>query len=451
MDFQKLIQNIKNFFSRVFDIRQEKENEQETILAIKKDVDFNLWVLIFAIFIASLGLNTNSTAVIIGAMLISPLMGPIMGFGLGLGIYDFELIKQSARTFALATLFSIITSTCYFFISPISEAQSELLARTQPTLYDVLIAFFGGLAGIVACSTKSKGNVIPGVAIATALMPPLCTAGFGLATGNFYYFFGAFYLYIINSVFISLATFMVVRLLKYPKKEQVNKDRQKKVTRYVGILVILTIVPSLFLSYKLVRTTYFNQRALEFINNELAFPNTQVLSKAITNTSEKQEIKVMLIGKNVPEESIENARIRLERYRLKNVNLIVQQGFSEQETDINEIKSVLIQDLYKNKEEILRAQSLEIDSLKQQLKTFKEDQKIAEFLRPEVKVLFPFVKEISCSQTYLIPIDSIEQKAVVLFYVKSSKKVNKENKQKLTDWLKARIQTKTIKLLIEND
>lgn len=279
MDFQKLIQNIKNFFSRVFDIRQEKENEQETILAIKKDVDFNLWVLIFAIFIASLGLNTNSTAVIIGAMLISPLMGPIMGFGLGLGIYDFELIKQSARTFALATLFSIITSTCYFFISPISEAQSELLARTQPTLYDVLIAFFGGLAGIVACSTKSKGNVIPGVAIATALMPPLCTAGFGLATGNFYYFFGAFYLYIINSVFISLATFMVVRLLKYPKKEQVNKDRQKKVTRYVGILVILTIVPSLFLSYKLVRTTYFNQRALEFINNELAFPNTQVLSR----------------------------------------------------------------------------------------------------------------------------------------------------------------------------
>lgn len=159
----------------------------------------------------------------------------------------------------------------------------------------------------------------------------------------------------------------------------------------------------------------------------------------------------MLIGKNVPEESIENARIRLERYRLKNVNLIVQQGFSEQETDINEIKSVLIQDLYKNKEEILRAQSLEIDSLKQQLKTFKEDLKIAEFLRPEVKVLFPFVKEISCSQTYLIPIDSIEQKAVVLFYVKSSKKVNKENKQKLTDWLKARIQTKTIKLLIEND
>ena len=151
------------------DVRQDKEDELDTIESIKKGVEFkgtNLWVLIFATFVASLGLNTNSTAVIIGAMLISPLMGPIMGFGLGLGISDFELIKRSFRNFATATIFSVITSTLYFLISPISEAQSELLARTQPTVYDVLIAFFGGLAGIVASSTKSKGNVIPGVAIA---------------------------------------------------------------------------------------------------------------------------------------------------------------------------------------------------------------------------------------------------------------------------------------------
>lgn len=190
----------------MLDIRQEQENEQETIESIKKGVEFkgtNLWVLIFATFIASLGLNTNSTAVIIGAMLISPLMGPIMGFGLGLGIADFDLIKRSFRNFATATLFSVITSSIYFLISPINEAQSELLARTQPTLYDVLIAFFGGLAGIVASSTKSKGNVIPGVAIATALMPPLCTAGFGLATGNLYYSSVPF-------IFISLTPYLSV-------------------------------------------------------------------------------------------------------------------------------------------------------------------------------------------------------------------------------------------------
>ena len=199
-----LHKQIRDFFVRNFDVRQEKEDELETIESIRKGIEFkgtNLWVLIFATFVASLGLNTNSTAVIIGAMLISPLMGPIMGFGLGLGISDFDLIKRSFRNFATATVFSVITSTLFFLISPISEAQSELLARTQPTVYDVLIAFFGGLAGIVASSTKSKGNVIPGVAIATALMPPLCTAGFGLASGNLYYFFGAFYLYFINTVF----------------------------------------------------------------------------------------------------------------------------------------------------------------------------------------------------------------------------------------------------------
>ena len=321
---------IRDFFVRNFDVRQEKEDELETIESIRKGIEFkgtNLWVLIFATFVASLGLNTNSTAVIIGAMLISPLMGPIMGFGLGLGISDFDLIKRSFRNFATATVFSVITSTLFFLISPISEAQSELLARTQPTVYDVLIAFFGGLAGIVASSTKSKGNVIPGVAIATALMPPLCTAGFGLASGNLYYFFGAFYLYFINTVFISLATYVVVRLLKYPKKVFLNKQREKIVTRYVGVIVFFTIVPSLFLSYNLIRASYFNDRVRTFVADELSFPNTQILSKTVTDTSDKKEVKVVLIGETVPETMIANARAKMPKYGLKNVGLVVQQGF----------------------------------------------------------------------------------------------------------------------------
>ncbi len=454
MEKDAVNKSIKAFFTRMLDIRQEQENEQETIESIKKGVEFkgtNLWVLIFATFIASLGLNTNSTAVIIGAMLISPLMGPIMGFGLGLGIADFDLIKRSFRNFATATLFSVITSSIYFLISPINEAQSELLARTQPTLYDVLIAFFGGLAGIVASSTKSKGNVIPGVAIATALMPPLCTAGFGLATGNLYYFFGAFYLYFINTVFISLATYLVVRVLKYPKKVFLDKEREKKVTRYVGIIVVFTIVPSLFLSYRLVKTTYFNQQALNFINTELAFPNTQVLSKSITDTSDKKEIKVVLIGDNVAETTIEDARNRLPRYGLKDVNLVVQQGFSEQETDINQLKSLLMQDLYKNSEEVLRALTLQIDSLQRELKSYRDDRLMAEQLKPEVKVLFPYIREISCTHTSLIPIDSAAQKPIMLIYVKSAEKVSADNKKKLTDWLSARTGVNTIKLLIENE
>lgn len=440
MEKESLYVQIKAFFARIFDVRQEKEDEQETIDSIKKGVEFkgtNLWVLIFATFIASLGLNTNSTAVIIGAMLISPLMGPIMGFGLGLGISDFELIKRSFRNFAIATVFSVITSSIYFLISPISEAQSELLARTQPTLYDVLIAFFGGLAGIVASSTKSKGNVIPGVAIATALMPPLCTAGFGLATGNLYYFFGAFYLFFINSVFISLATYLVVRVLKYPKKVFLDKDHEKRVTRYVGIIVIFTIVPSLFLSYCLVKTTYFNQQVLNYVNTELAFPNTQILSKTITNTSDKKEIKVVLIGDNVSDSTIESARNRLPDYGLKDVSLVVQQGFSEQETDINKLKSLLMQDLYKNSEQVLRTQAMQIDSLQRELKSYHDDRLLAEQIKPEVKVLFPFVREISCTHTCLIPVDSDTQKPIMLIYVKSSEKISAENKRKLTEWLSA--------------
>ena len=195
---------LRRYLYNLFSLDNYKSSEQEVIESITKSVEFkgiNVWVLVFAIFIASIGLNVDSAAVIIGAMLISPLMGPIMGIGLGAGIYDFELIKKAGRNLLVMMVISLITSTTYFLISPLREAQSELLARTTPTIWDVLIALFGGLAGIVATSTKEKGNVIPGVAIATALMPPLCTAGFGLATGNMYYFGGALYLFFLNEHF----------------------------------------------------------------------------------------------------------------------------------------------------------------------------------------------------------------------------------------------------------
>ena len=215
---------------RYFDIMPDKENEQEIVSQITKGVNFkgaNLWVLIFAIFIASLGLNVNSTAVIIGAMLISPLMGPIIGMGLAIGINDLELLKRAARNFGVATLISILTATAYFLLTPLSEAQSELLARTSPTIYDVFIATCGGAAGIIALCTKGKGNVIPGVAIATALMPPLCTAGYGIATGHPLYFLGAIYLFFINTVFISFATFIGVRLMKFQRKEFISVETEK--------------------------------------------------------------------------------------------------------------------------------------------------------------------------------------------------------------------------------
>ena len=240
-------EEIKAQLRHYFDLRTDKMSEAKAIANIKADAAFrgaNLWVLIFAIFVASLGLNVNSTAVIIGAMLISPLMGPIVGMGLSLGINDLDLLKSSAKNFAVATAVSVLTATVYFLLSPYKEVQSELLARTSPTLYDVMIAFFGGAAGIVAIATGGKGNIIPGVAIATALMPPLCTAGYGLATGQWLFFLGAFYLFFINTVFISLATYLGVRFMGFKLHQEVSPERTQKAQRVVMIIILLTVACS---------------------------------------------------------------------------------------------------------------------------------------------------------------------------------------------------------------
>lgn len=233
--------SFKSFLSSLSEILNITDNAQReiTIEGIKRDIDFkgfNVWILILAIFIASIGLNVNSTAVIIGAMLISPLMGPIMGVGLSIGINDLFTLKRSLRSFGIAVIVSLVTSTLYFSITPLSDAQSELLARTQPNLLDVFIAFFGGLAGILAGSRKEKNNVVPGVAIATALMPPLCTAGYGIGTGQWNYFLGAFYLFLINSIFIAIATSLVVRYLKFPLTELPDKRTERK-NQKIGKLV----------------------------------------------------------------------------------------------------------------------------------------------------------------------------------------------------------------------
>lgn len=223
---------MKNLIAKLsvwFDLRSEMEDYNSIHQEIEKGIIFkgtNLWILMFAIVVASVGLNMNSTAVIIGAMLISPLMGPINGMGYSLATYDFPLFKRSIKNFTYAVIVSLLTSSIYFLITPLNEAHSELLARTSPSIYDVIIALFGGLAGIVAMSSKLKGNVIPGVAIATALMPPICTAGYGLATLQFNFFFGALYLFTINTVFIAFAALIVCQFLKFPIRSIIDVERK---------------------------------------------------------------------------------------------------------------------------------------------------------------------------------------------------------------------------------
>lgn len=443
---------LKNFFRNYLSLNRSREDESATVESIRNGVEFkgiNLWVLIFATFIASMGLNVNSTAVIIGAMLISPLMGPIMGVGLSIGISDFELMKRSLKSYLIATLFSVVTATLYFTFTPLNEVQSELLARTSPTIYDVFIALVGGLAGIVALSTKEKGNVIPGVAIATALMPPLCTAGFGLATGNLLYFLGAFYLYFINSVFISLATYIGVRMMHFQHKQFVDKAREKLVKRYIVLVTIATMCPAIYLTYGIVRETLYNTTANNFISSELSFPETQILSREISYN--KKEIKVVLLGKEVTDEQLENARHKMPHYKLSHTKLSVYQGGNNANNsiDIRNIKSMVMEDFYKNSEKQLNIQRHQIDSLQKALAEFSGAGLVSASMGQEMKVLFPEVKTISFSKGLRLNVDSVRTDTLVFAVVDYGKPLSASEKKKMEQWLRARLNNNHLKLLMD--
>ena len=255
-------------FYNLFSLHRGEEDKNKVREDVINNISFrgaNLWILACAILIASIGLNVNSTAVIIGAMLISPLMGPIVGAGFALATYDFNVLKRSAKNLLIATLVGLIVSCIYFYLSPFKEVESEILARTSPTIYDVLIAFFGGIVGAVSITRVEKGNPIPGVAIATALMPPLCTAGFGIATGNMKFVAGALYLYLINCFFIGISTFLVIKYLKYPAIKTENTSFDKKVRLFITVALFLMIVPSSYLAYSLLQEKRFSQNAEKFI------------------------------------------------------------------------------------------------------------------------------------------------------------------------------------------
>ena len=334
----KFLNDLKSELEGYFTLNGYLIPEEEAEQSIREGVSFKgttLLILVFAIFIASLGLNTNSPAVIIGAMLISPLMGPIIGLGLGVGIEDFDLLKRSLRNLLVAAAFSILASALYFLISPVSEGHSELLARTSPTIYDVFIGFFGGAAGIFAIASKNKGNVIPGVAIATALMPPLCTVGYGLATWQLNYFFGALYLFLINSIYIGLATFIGVKVMKFSRLQSAVPERAKRMRRLVYTLAILTLLPSIYLTYNMLTRERFEMNANRFVAEECRFPNTQVLSHSAFKDQGEKEINITLIGKVLPQDSLELALAnRLQYYGLSGVKLNIIQGDAGERPDM---------------------------------------------------------------------------------------------------------------------
>ena len=424
-------------------LRLSHEQEEALIIqeTIEKGVIFkgtNLWILILAILIASVGLNMNSTAVVIGAMLISPLMGPITGIGYSIATYNFPLFRKAIKNIGFTAFASILTSFLYFLLTPITTEHAELLSRTSPTIFDVFIAFFGGTAGILTISSKNKGNVIPGVAIATALMPPLCTAGYGLAMGNMNYFLGAIYLFAINSVFIALSAMMVSQLLKLPKKTYLLSREIKNKNIAIGMVILLTIVPSFFLGLSLVRKEKFKANADNFIKKVSIWDDNYLLKSNVDPN--KKIIKLIYAGNEFDSTSIHRIKDKANDLRLKDATIIVEQGVKLQDNEKLELRNSDFQNLSEQisvvKEKLTFSQ-LKMDSL------VKVPQK-GEYLLKEIKAFFPKITSCSyaVSKEYIDGISS--PKDVTLVFFQTTERLKKSEKQKINDWLVQRLETENV-------
>lgn len=414
------------------------EAEKNVVLDnVKANISFrgsNLWILACAIIVASIGLNMNSTAVVIGAMLISPLMGPIVGAGFALGMYDFDLLKKALKNLFIATIVGLFVSAFYFYLSPFKETQSEILSRTSPTIYDILIAFFGGLVGVIAITRVEKGNPIPGVAIATALMPPLCTAGYGLATGNLNFFFGAIFLYTINCVFIFIATLLIVKYLKYPAVKFVDKKQQTIVKYSVTTLILVIMIPSIYFAYKLVIEKKYNEKIETFISKEFTEKGYTVLYKKIDPKSSPKKVQLAFLNKKFNAEEVKNINSDLEKFDIKNTKLQIIQ-------DTVDIKKRIIDELNSGKSDI-NEKDIKIARLE---KSIKDNTYNNAALFAETKILFPEIEDISISNHVFKSVTKTPLTVPILIYT-SKTELSDESVQQLKLWMEKRLSKENIEI-----
>lgn len=451
------IHQAKNFLVYIFNLDEGKAEEEHTIEEIKKGVVFrgtNLWVLICAIFIASIGLNVNSTAVIIGAMLISPLMGPIIGLGLGIGIVDVELIRKALKNLTIAMVISVITSTIYFLITPLSDAQTEILARTTPTLWDVMIALFGGFAGIIASTRAEKGNAIPGVAIATALMPPLCTAGYGLATAQWNYFFGAFYLFFINCVFITLSTFVIVRFLGYTPKEYVDERTSVRMRNIVLVVAIATMLPSVVIAYNVVQRSLFERKARNFINQEMDYSSTQIISQHLNYKPDTSQIILTCIGQTLDSSQISYLSQRLPEYGLHKTSLIIRQNYNELNArsieELNQqLRTGILEDLYRKNEDIIRDKDARIAVLEKEVLRYRTLNSQSADIGKELKIQYPALTEFSLSSSPVYNVQTMKPDTAFLAYARFGRRPSSAEIKRIEEWLKVRTKTQKLRLVMQ--
>jgi uncharacterized hydrophobic protein (TIGR00271 family) len=405
------------------------------------------WILMLAIFIASIGLNVNSTAVIIGAMLVSPLMGPIMGIGYGFGIYDFALIRKSLLNLGIATAISLLTSTVYFLLTPLSGAQSELLARTSPTIWDVLIALFGGLAGAIGATRKEHSNVIPGVAIATALMPPLCTAGYGLANSNWSYFIGALYLFAINSVFIAVATAVLIEVFRLPRRQFVDRNAGRRMKALLLVITLATALPSVYLAIKLVGNEIFNNKARQFVRSQFQIDRVYVADSRTDPV--KRRIDVTLIGEPIGATQLKLIESRLDEAGLSGASIAVHQA-GDNHVDVASLKAGIVTDLLKESQREVSERNQTIDKLRQELASRATWTAQAGDIARELQAQYPSFDHIVVGSG-LEPSSAASSPdvQVALLSATSSKPVGAEELRRIEAWFKVRTRSAAVRLLID--
>lgn len=441
------LNKIWNYISDLMDIRSDA-NIDGTVKNIKDGIEFkgtNVWVLICSIILASVGLNINAVGVIIGAMLIAPLMGPILGIGLSVGINDFNTLKKSLKAFGTMTAIGLVTSTIFFILTPIKAETSEILGRTSPTFLDALVAFFGGMAGIVGGSRKEKSNIIPGVAIATALMPPLCTVGYGIATGNLTYAIGAAYLFTLNSVLIALATYLGVKYLRIPVVHQNDAEQELKVKKMIGVFIGIVLIPSAIILYNVTKESLFKTRAEDYISNVLVTDGSSIINQKLTYDGDHNKIEVFFIGETIPKETISSWKKQLSTYNL-DAELVVVQSFDDKNYingQIDNLKFDIVEDIYTNQNNLLKSKETEIKVLNDKIDSLTtinntSDKFDISKIEAEIKLNYPHIKKLAYGDLS----ESNTELPTVL--VKWS---GKQENKRLAEWLKLRLEKDTIRII----
>ncbi|MBV1922903.1 MAG: DUF389 domain-containing protein [Flavobacteriaceae bacterium] len=447
--------SLKKFFSELLEIRSQTDRDA-TIESVKLDISIKghtAWILIFSIFVASIGLNVSSTAVVIGAMLISPLMGPIVGLGMSVAINDVETLRRSLINLGVMVALSVLTAFLYFKISPLTKETPELLARTTPTILDVLVAIFGGLALIVAKTKKGTiASVIFGVAIATALMPPLCTVGYGLAVGNASYAGGAMYLFSINAVFIALTTFIVAKILSFPLVRYANSRRRKMTARLASLIALIVMVPSIFIFIGLYKQQVFENNASDFVENILQYDGAEVVK--FTHDFETKDLDIYFIGSLIPATKINEWNEKLkENEFLKDCNLSIYQG-ADQSGELadrlsGQVKAGILEDLYVKNEQMIRDKDDRIKFLENEIANLKVNEFDFKSLSDEVKILYTDIDSFSYSKQISTNFNTTDTLPVFNISWKDNVKSNKKTSEliKLNEWLKFQLELDTLKIV----